>query len=73
LLTLFALNITNRNVVQATHSQWPISGYLYTFSKNKVISSVQKRYCAFGLELGLRLGLGVSENIFSLKGIFKQV
>jgi len=29
--------------------------YLYTFSKNDVISSVRKHYCALGLELGSEL------------------
>jgi len=33
--------------------------YPYTFSKNDVISSVQKRYCALGLEL--KLGLRLAE------------
>jgi len=34
--------------------------YLYTWSKNDVISSVRKHYCALGLglELGLVLELG---------------
>jgi len=30
-------------------------GYLYTISKNDVISSVRKRNCTSGLELGLEL------------------
>jgi len=33
--------------------------YLYTFSKNDVISPVRKHYCALDLGLGLELGLGV--------------
>jgi len=48
--------------------------YLYTFSKNDVISLVRKRYCALGLrlQLGLGLGLGLAEirfrsNVFSSK------
>jgi len=34
-----------------------IMRYLYTWSKNDVVSSVRKRYCALGLELGLELEL----------------
>jgi len=50
----------------------------YTCSKNDVISSVRKHYCALGLRLafGLRLeiGLRVSGNTFSVKRIiFEQV
>jgi len=30
--------------------------YLYTWSKNDVISSVRKHYCALGLELDVELG-----------------
>jgi len=44
--------------------------YLYTFSKNDVISSVQKRYCALALGLELRLGLAeirFQSNVFSSK------
>jgi len=33
--------------------------YLYTWSKNDVISSFRKHYWALGLELGLGLGLGL--------------
>jgi len=33
--------------------------YLYTWSKNDVISSVRKHYCALRLGLGLELGLGL--------------
>jgi len=32
-------------------------GYLYTFSKNDVISSVWKHYSSLGLVLGLEVGL----------------
>jgi len=41
--------------------------YLYTFSKNDVISSVRKRYCALGL------GLELAEITFSVKRVFEQV
>jgi len=43
----------------------PNLGYLYTWSKNDVILSLRKHYCAvggglgLGLELGLRLVLGL--------------
>jgi len=51
--------------------------HLFTFSKNDVISSVQKRYCALGLGLdlwfGLTLGLvlGLRENHF-LSNVFSS-
>jgi len=43
--------------------------YLYTFSKNDVISSVQKHYCSLGLEYELCY-IG---NTFSVKRIFEKV
>jgi len=46
-----------------------LTRYLYIFSKNDVISSVRKRYCA----LGLGLQLGFAEIRFSVKHVFEQV
>jgi len=43
-----------------------VGWYMYTCSKNDVISSVRK-HCALELELGL------AENTFSVKRIFEQV
>jgi len=34
---------------------------LYSFSKNVIISSVRKHYCALGLVLGLRLELRLAK------------
>jgi len=44
--------IENMRFKQRMEVSTPI-GYLYTISKNDVILSVRKRYCALGLELGL--------------------
>jgi len=41
-------------------------GYLFTFSKNVVISSVRKRYCALGLGMGV-VEIRFRSNVFSSK------
>jgi len=52
--------------------------HLQTFSKNDVISSVRKRYCALGLgldlelEIGLWLALGLAETHFRLNVVIKK-
>jgi len=44
------------------------NGYLYPCSKNDVISSVRKHYCAFGLGLGLGIAeIRFRSNVFPSK------
>jgi len=50
---------------RAANENYCFHRYLYTFSKNDITSSVQKRYCVFGAE--------VSVDTFSVKRVFKQV
>jgi len=45
-------------------SQHSYTGYLYTISKNDVISSVRKHYCALRLGLEFRLELRLRKYVF---------
>jgi len=49
------------------------SGYLFPFSKNDVISSVRKHYCALGVRVRFRVGAWVSGNTFSVKRVLSSV
>jgi len=55
---------------------WPcvqFFGYLHTFLKNDVISSVRKHYYALRVRARFRVKAGVSGNTFPVKHVFEQV